>query len=510
MRLDRLLHRAAVEGFRPAGPEPPEPLSGIEVGSVHCRAQNVKSGGLFVAVAGFSADGHDFAPEAVRRGAAALVVEKPVTAGVPVIRVSDSRLALAQISTAFYGRPAERLTLVGITGTNGKTTTAWLVEGMFQQAGFAAGVIGTINWRYGGKIFDNPVTTPESIDLQRMLAEMSAEGVTHVAMEVSSHGLSLHRIEGCDLDVGVFTNLSQDHLDFHRTMEAYWQSKRSMFDRHLGPGNPKAKKVAVVNIDDPRGAELAAGHGGPMITTSLSAEGTVRAENVVLRRRGITADLITPDGRHRVESALVGRHNLENILSAAGVGVALGIPVPTICEGIGSVQKVPGRLEPVKGSRQRFVFVDYAHTPDALEHALGALRALCRGRLICLFGCGGDRDRGKRPQMGQIAAEKSDLAIVTSDNPRTEDPGRIIDDIVDGIAPLGLHRYEPRELSAGFDKPGYVVEVDRRRAIALAAVCSGTGDTVLIAGKGHETYQIIGDRKLDFDDRKEAETAFSL
>jgi UDP-N-acetylmuramoyl-L-alanyl-D-glutamate--2,6-diaminopimelate ligase/murE/murF fusion protein len=516
VRLDRLLHQAALEGIDPgrgaaaAGPGWLEALSAVEVSSVHCRAQNVRSGGLFVAVAGFSADGHDFAEEAVHRGASALVVEKPVSAmKVPVIQVADSRLALAKISTAFYGRPAERLTVVGITGTNGKTTTAWLVEGILQQAGFAAGVIGTINWRYGGKIFDNPVTTPESIDLQRMLAEMVEEGVTHVAMEVSSHGLSLNRIEGCSLDVGVFTNLSQDHLDFHRTMESYWQSKRTMFVRHLGPGNPKARKVAVINIDDPRGAELAAERTGPTITTSLSASGTVRAEDVSLRRRGIRAELIAPGGAHRIESALVGRHNLENILSAAGVGIALGIPVRTICEGIGSVKKVPGRLEPVKGSKQRFVFVDYAHTPDALDHALVALRAVCGGRLICLFGCGGDRDRGKRPQMGELAAKRSDLAIVTSDNPRTEDPHRIIEEIVAGIAPLGLYRYEPQELAAGFDKTGYAVEADRRRAIALAASCTGTGDTVLIAGKGHETYQIIGGRKIDFDDRKEAQQAFS-
>ncbi len=515
MNLHRLLCTTPVEavrladGMRIEGPEPATALADIDIGSVHCRAQNVEKDGLFVAIAGFSADGHDYVDEAVSRGAAAVVVEKPTPAPVPAVAVADSRLALARISAEFYGRPADRLTVVGITGTNGKTTTAWLVEGLLQRAGFRTGVIGTINCRYGGKIFDNPVTTPESIDLQRILADMAADGVTHVAMEVSSHGLCLHRIEGCALDAGVFTNLSQDHLDFHKTMEAYWKSKRELFVRHLGPDNPKPRTTAVVNIDDPHGAELAAEYTGSIVTTSLSANGAVRAENAVLRRRGIAADLVTPAGSRRIESPLVGRHNLENIVSAAGVGIALGISLPEVCEGIASVKRIPGRLEPVKGSRQRFVFVDYAHTPDALENVLQALKAVCRGRLICLFGCGGDRDRGKRPQMGAIAAKMSDLAIVTSDNPRSEDPLRIIDDILAGIAPLGLRRYEAGELASGFSDSGYAVEADRRRAIALAASCTGTKDTVLIAGKGHETYQIVGDRRRDFDDRKEAMRVFS-
>jgi UDP-N-acetylmuramyl-tripeptide synthetase len=510
VRLDRLLPPTAIRGVRAAGAwATAEVLAGIEIGSVHCRAQHVQRGGLFVAVTGFSADGHDYVEEAVRRGAAAVVAEKPVEAAVPVVMVDDSRMALARISTEFFGRPAEGLTVIGITGTNGKTTTAWLVESLLQHAGFSTGVIGTINWRYGGKIFDNPVTTPESIDLQGMLADMRDDGVTHVAMEVSSHGLSLGRIEGCDLDVGVFTNLSQDHLDFHGTMDAYWQSKREMFVRHLGAANPKARPVAVINIDDPHGAELAAEHEGPVVTTAVSTDAAVRAEQIELRRRGISADLVTPRGRGRISSALVGRHNLENILSAAGVGIAMGLSVDTICSGIASVKRIPGRLEPVQGSRQRFVFIDYAHTPDALENALRALRAVCSGRLICLFGCGGNRDRGKRPRMGAIAAELSDLVIVTSDNPRDEIPERIIEEILAGIEPLGLRRYGRRELASGFDETGYAVEVDRRGAIRLAAACSGSGDTVLIAGKGHETYQIIGDRRAEFDDRKEAEQAFS-
>ena len=515
MKLDRLLGGVAIEGVRTAdgesvdGPRAAAALAGIDIGSVHCRAQNVRKGGLFVAISGFSADGHDYAGNAVGRGAAALVVEKPVTAPLPTVTVPDSRRALAQISSEFYGRPSERLTIVGITGTNGKTTTAWLVEGLFQQAGRRTGVIGTVNCRYGGKIFDNPVTTPESIDLQRILSDMAADGVTHVAVEVSSHGIFLHRVDGCFLDIAIFTNLSRDHLDFHGSMDAYWQSKQQLFTRHLGPDNPKRRKVAVINIDDPRGSALAARHAGPLVTTSLSTAGAVRAENVTFRRRGIAADIVTPAGTGRIESPLVGRHNLENILSAAGAGVALGMPVEAICDGIAAVKRIPGRLEPVKGSRQRYVFVDYAHTPDALENVLRALRAVCPGRLICLFGCGGDRDRGKRPQMGAIAAQLSDLAVVTSDNPRSEDPLRIIDDILTGIGPLGVRGLDPGVLASGFEGTGYVVEPDRRRAIALSAACSGTGDTVLIAGKGHETYQIVGDKRLDFDDRKEAEKAFS-
>ncbi len=515
MRLDRLLRSVAVSrivlptGFQTGDPGSKEAAGAIEVSSVHCRSQNVAAGGLFVAVQGFSADGHDFIDDAVKRGAVAVVAQRPAPSRVPLVAVDDTRRALAQISAEFFGRPARRLTVVGVTGTNGKTTTVWLLEGIFKKAGLSTGAIGTIGCRYGGRIFDNPVTTPESIDLQRILAAMVDSGVTHVAMEVSSHGLALHRIEGCPLDVGIFTNLSQDHLDFHGDMEAYWECKKSMFTRHLGQQNPKPERTAVINVDDARGAALAGEMQGRLITTGTSGGCQVRAEHAALRRRGMRANLVTPVGRADIESPLVGSHNLANILSAAGAAVALKIPLSAIVEGIASVKKIPGRLEAVQGSKRRFVFIDYAHTPDALANVLGALNEINRGRLICLFGCGGDRDRGKRPQMGAIAARMSDLAIVTSDNPRTEDPVSIIEEICAGIEPLCIRQYEPQDLASGFTEKGYAVAPDRRRAIELAGACSAEHDTVLIAGKGHETYQIIGSQRLEFDDRKEAMKVFS-
>ncbi len=515
MRLDRLLRSVAVSrivlptGVQAGAAEPQESARDLDVRSVHCRSQNVSAGGLFVAVKGFSADGHDFIDDAVARGAVAVVTERPAAAKVPLVVVDDSRRALARISAEFFGRPARRLVMAGVTGTNGKTTTVWLLEGIFKKAGLNTGAIGTIGYRYGGRIFDNPVTTPESIDLQRVLAAMADSGVTHVAMEVSSHGLALHRIEGCPLDVGIFTNLSQDHLDFHGSMDAYWECKKTLFSRHLGPENPKPERTAVINIDDPRGAALAAEIPGRVITTGTSGSCQVRAESATLRRRGIRAELVTAAGRTPIESALVGSHNLANILSAAGAAAALKIPLSAIAEGIASVARIPGRLEAVQGTKRRFVFVDYAHTPDALANVLTALREISRGRLICLFGCGGDRDRGKRPQMGAIAAQMSDLAIVTSDNPRNEDPMDIIEEICAGIEPLGKKRHEPADLASGFTEAGYTVAPDRRIAIELAEACSAEHDTVLIAGKGHETYQIIGNQRLDFDDRKEAMRVFS-
>ena len=471
-----------------------------EITSIHHRSQEVRPGGLFVAIAGHVADGHAYVEDAIRRGAAAVVVEHPLRQTGNMVRVADSRKALAQIACRFYGHPSEHLTLIGVTGTNGKTTVSYLVEGILEAAGRQTGVIGTVNYRYGGKAFRNPVTTPESIDLQRILTEMRQNAVSHVVMEVSSHALDLHRVDGCWLDVGVFTNLSQDHLDYHRDMQHYWQSKQRMFTDNLGKGPKATRAVAVVNRNDGRGRELF-----DKLTTRAVSVGNEPVNDVYAAQAsydlsGIRASVVAPVGRIELTSQLVGRHNLENILCAIGVGVALGLSAGDIRTGIQAVDCIPGRLEPVPNETGRFVYVDYAHTPDALGNVLGCLGALAVGRLIAVFGCGGNRDRDKRPKMGEIAARQCALVVVTSDNPRNEEPSAIIADILPGVLKARSRRYTAAELQSGFAEEGYTVEVDRRAAIRLAIRASRPGDTIVIAGKGHENYQIIGQQTLDFDD----------
>lgn len=477
----------------------------IDISGLYYRAQEVTPGGLFVALKGFTADGHDFIPQAVSRGAAAVVCEQPVAASVPVIPVTDGRKALAALAAEYFGHPSRRMTVVGITGTSGKTTTSYLIESMLQAAGQTVGVIGTINYRYGATVCPNPVTTPESLDLQRILADMYAAGVTQVVMEISSHALDLDRVHACQVDVAVFTNFSQDHLDFHHDMETYWSSKRRLFEQVLPATPGKCPVRAVINIDDPRGAALAAGLTLRHWTTSQNQKADVRAEAAHFDLSGITAQLQTPRGVLAIRSALVGHHNLENIRNAAGAALALGLPLEAVAAGISALENVPGRLERVADpTGRRFVYVDYAHKPDALEKALQALRAVTRDRIICVFGCGGDRDRGKRAIMGAVSGRLADLTVVTSDNPRTEPPQAIIEHIVTGVRQEIQHQYAPQEIQAGFKTRGYTVVADRRRAIALGIGAARAGDTVLIAGKGHEPYQIIGKQKFPFDDRIEA------
>ena len=424
-----------------------------------------------------------------------------------VIQVENSRRALALLSSEFYGRPSEQMVLVGITGTNGKTTTAYLIESILTHHGLSSGVIGTINYRFGGHQFDSPVTTPESIDLQRILVDMRDQDVSHVVMEVSSHALALNRIDGCYLDIGVFTNLTQDHLDFHRTMDAYWRSKKRLFTDSLGPENPKPGKSAVIHVDDPKGRELTKIFTGDIITTGLDNDAAVHPIQSRLDRSGMSAHLSIPGGRMDIRSKLVGAHNLANVMSAVGVGLALGIPEDIIAAGIGMVEAIPGRLEPVPDPDGRFIYVDYAHTPDALDHVIGALTALGAGRTLCVFGCGGDRDRTKRPEMGRIVARGCDVAVVTSDNPRTEPPLEIIEDILHGIRKEDVAELSPSDLRGNRSGKGFIIEPDRKQAIRTAIAAARSDDTVLIAGKGHETYQIIGEKTFPFDDRKEAEAA---
>ena len=480
-----------------------------EIRSIHYRSQDVKPGGLFVAIAGHAADGHDYIDDAIARGAVAVVSQKEIKGTAPNIRVADTRQALADMAACFFGNPSERLKVIGITGTNGKTTTAYLLESILQQAGFEVGVIGTINYRYAGQTFDNPITTPESLDLQRILADMLRAGVSHVVMEASSHAIDLYRIRNCWFDVAVFINLSQDHLDFHGDMESYWASKKKLFTEYLVEGPKSGHAVAVINCDSKNGGELVDVLKVPVIKTGSEPSDTVYANTAQCDRNGIAGEISTPGGKFHFKSRLVGKHNLENILCAAGVGYALNLPAGDLRSGIESVSVIPGRLEHIENNADRFVYVDYAHTPDALENAIKALSAVMQRRIICVFGCGGDRDKEKRPLMGEIAARLCDLAVVTSDNPRTEDPMAIIAQILDGARKANSREYSAADLKNGFKEKGYVVEADRRRAIQLGITVSEAGDTVLIAGKGHETYQIIGTTTKAFDDREQARKALN-
>ena len=495
--------------------EPHTDLSEVEIGSIHYRAQEVKPNGMFVAISGSTADGHDFIDEALKRGAAAIVAEKEIqprasqidgqpTPKAIMIQVSNTRRSLANLSAAFYKNPSERMVLIGITGTNGKTTTAYLVEGILQQAGFAVGVIGTINYRYAGKIFDNPITTPESLDLQRILAEMLSAGITHVVMEASSHAIDLYRIQCCWFDIAVFTNLSQDHLDFHGDMPSYWASKKRLFTQYLDSGPKKDQARAVINCDTPYGQELARLLDIPLITAGRQNGCSVKPSKAHCDLKGITGTITTPDGAFDFISPLVGEHNLDIILCAAGVAAALQLLPHTIKSGVEALSHIPGRLERIDNDTGRFVYVDYAHTPDALHNVICALRAITSQRIICVFGCGGDRDKAKRPMMGEIAAKHCDLSIVTSDNPRSEAPQVIIDHILEGTKRVGGRAYSRADVQNGFNDNGFVREPDRREAIELGIRVSQPGDTVLIAGKGHETYQILGNKTIDFDDREEA------
>jgi UDP-N-acetylmuramyl-tripeptide synthetase len=478
-----------------------------EIGSIHYRSQDVRPGGLFVAIAGHAADGHDYIDDAIAKGAVAIVSQKELKVKTTNIRVADTRQALADMAACFFDNPSGRLKVIGITGTNGKTTSAYLVESILQQAGFAAGVIGTINYRYAGQTFDNPITTPESLDLQRILAEMLNAGVSHVVMEASSHAIDLYRIRNCWFDVAVFINLSQDHLDFHGDMESYWASKKKLFTEYLVEGPKSGHAVAVINCDSKNGGELADVLKVPVIKTGSEPDDTVYGGNTQCDRNGIAGEISTPGGKFHFKSRLVGQHNLENILCAAGVAYALNLPAGAARSGIEAVSVIPGRLEHIENHAGRFVYVDYAHTPDALENVIKALSAVMQRRIICVFGCGGDRDREKRPLMGEIAARLCDLAVVTSDNPRTEDPLAIIAQILEGARKANSREYSAEDLKNGLKGNGYVVEADRRRAIELGIRVSEAGDTILIAGKGHETYQIIGTTTRAFDDREEARKA---
>jgi UDP-N-acetylmuramoyl-L-alanyl-D-glutamate--2,6-diaminopimelate ligase len=467
-----------------------------EVTGLAYDSRKVAPGDLFVAVVGLKQDGRRFVGEALGRGAAAVVLEGADILDGSVtgrVIVPSSREALARLADAYFGHPSRALTVVGITGTNGKTTTSLLVDALLAADGRPTGVIGTIEYRIGPERLPAGQTTPEAVELQSLLARMAERGVAGVAMEVSSHALALHRVDGIEFDVAVFTNLTQDHLDFHGTLDAYRGAKARLFS--LLASGRKPRRAAVVNRDDPAGAAMTGGLDVPVLTFGLGSPALVRPARFVSDVDGIRMDVETPRGGVEIASRLVGEHNVMNLLAAVGVGLALDMDLAAIARALGGVSAVPGRFERVEAGQPFLVAVDYAHTPDALERVLSTAKKLvgAGGRLAVVFGCGGDRDRGKRPIMGAIAARLADRVWVTSDNPRSEPPGAIIAEIVAGI-PAG---------AAG----RHVAIADRKAAIRSALAWAAAGDVVVIAGKGHETYQIVGSQVLPFDDRAQARAA---
>jgi UDP-N-acetylmuramoyl-L-alanyl-D-glutamate--2,6-diaminopimelate ligase len=461
----------------------------VEVAALAYDDRRVTPGTLFFCVPGFTRDGHDFAAAAVERGAVALVVERPLGLGVPEVVVPSVRAAMAPVAARFDGDPTAALDVVGITGTNGKTTTAFLVRALLQAAGRQCGLLGTVTSFVGG--VERPVerTTAEAIELQRDFRAMREGGDVACAMEVSSHALALHRADAIRFAAAVFTNLTQDHLDFHPTMEDYFAAKRRLFE---DPHPPTL--VAVVNVDDPYGRRLAAALDGA-VTFAIDHEASWRATDVQSGFGGARFTALTPAGPIALRTPLLGRFNVSNVLAAAATVHALGVPLETIAAALPEAGRVPGRFESVDEGQGFAVVVDYAHTPDSLENVLSAARELTSGRVHCVFGCGGDRDRGKRPQMGGIAARLADRVIVTSDNPRSEEPAAIVREILAGIVVSPSAHRERRP--AG----DVTADVDRRAAIGATIAGADDGDVVVIAGKGHEHGQELANGvKVPFDD----------
>ncbi len=481
----------------------------IEIGGVAYNSKQVERDSVFVAMKGEEVDGHDYIEEAIEKGARAVVLEDENRriGGIPTVVVPNSRKALGTISTAFFRNPSAKMTLIGITGTNGKTTTAYLAESILRGAGFKTGVIGTIDYHFGGTVHRAATTTPESYDLQEMLKHMLEEGVSHVIMEVSSHALHQHRIEGCHFDIGVFTNCTPDHLDYHKTMDHYFESKTSLFT-HFLQKSVKPQSLALINLDDPKGRLLWEKLYLPKMSYGLKGERNIYARDIHSSINDLSAMAITPRGNFPFSSPLLGEFNLYNILASVGIGLALKVDLEKVRGGIEALDGVLGRVERIDNEKGFHIFVDYAHTPDALERILKTMVNLKeRGKLITVFGCGGDRDRGKRPRMGAIAGRYSDLAVITSDNPRTEDPGAIIREIEEGMKTEPIGEIDREKLSRGFKVKGYVKVLDRREGIRLAINLARAGDVVVIAGKGHEDYQIIGRERHPFDDRYEVTEA---
>ncbi|MFW2389655.1 MAG: UDP-N-acetylmuramoyl-L-alanyl-D-glutamate--2,6-diaminopimelate ligase [Polyangiales bacterium] len=477
-------------------------FGGALVTGVQHDSRRVGNGDLFVAVPGETHDGVSFVDDAIARGAAAVMAEQQLELDVPQLTVVNAREELGRAAELVYGEPTRQLHTVGITGTNGKTTTAYLLQCAIDAGAGTAALIGTTGLLGAGADLPSAHTTPEGDDISRFARQVLDEGATHLVLEVSSHGLAMQRVDALAFEVAAFTNLSRDHLDFHESMERYGEAKARLFTE-LAP------RHAVVHVDDPFGADLAGRLIGSVIRCSrepgVSAE--IRATQWSATRAGIEATVQTPEGSLEIRSPMLGEHNLENILVALGCAYALGLDLDAVSRAWERASGSPGRLERIEHPEDVAVLVDYAHTPDALERVLQTMRAVTPGRLIVVFGAGGDRDKGKRPEMGRIGASGADLCVLTSDNPRSENPVTILDEVADGAREAGGVGLDPETLDE--TSRGFCTIVDRRDAIAAALRSARPGDSVLLAGKGHETYQIVGAEREHFDDREEARSVIA-
>ncbi len=473
----------------------------VEVSAITDDSRDVTPGGVFVAVKGQRTDGHAFVGQACRHRAGGVVVQAPFRiarevareAGPAWITVTDSRKALGRLAARFFGNPSQALAMVGVTGTNGKTTVAHVSQAILASGGCRTGLIGTVGYQIGAEVEAASHTTPGAVPLQSLLQRMVEAGMDTAVLEVSSHALALDRVEGCAFDIAVFTNLTRDHLDFHGDMESYYHAKSRLFRECVVPHSASRPKRAIINIDDAWGVRLMAETSVPVWTCSLRRRADIQARRVALSPDGARFTAHTPFGAVDIRTVLVGEHNVSNLLAGIGVGLARGLSLDVIQQGIRGFHTVPGRFERVDAGQDFTVIVDYAHTEDALARLLAAAHQLRTGRLLTVFGCGGDRDRGKRATMGRVAAQRSDVVFLTSDNPRTEDPDAILRDVEQGVLAL-----------AESERGAWTVIPDRRAAIQAALREARTGDMVLIAGKGHEDYQIIGGTRHHFDDREVA------
>jgi len=457
-------------------------MPSLEINNVTNDSRNVKEGDLFVAVKGCLLNGCKFIDEAVARGAKAILAEDDFVSpeGVTKILVEDTRSSLPAIADNFYGRPSQKLKAIGVTGTNGKTTITYIIESIIKNNGEDAGVVGTVNYRLKDRVLPAKNTTPGPLELQAMLAEMVKAGVGYVVIEVSSHSLDQHRVDRILFDAAIFTNITSEHLDYHKTMDNYFKTKAALFD------NLKKNGIAILNNDDEKVASLRDSIKNKVMTYGIKEDADIRARDIKLSLDGSRFTAFTQKGPFEINTRLIGVHNVSNVLASIAAALALNINIDVIKKGVESVNFVPGRLELVDAGQPFKIFVDYAHTEDALNNVLGLLREVAKGNIITVFGCGGNRDTKKRPLMGKAACKFSDKVIITSDNPRFEEPIRIIDDIEKGIKGK-FYNYE-------------IVD-DRRKAIDRAIGLASEGDTIIIAGKGHEDYQIIKDKVMPFDDR---------
>ncbi len=462
----------------------------IEITSIENDHRKVTEGSLFVCIKGYTVDGHDLAAEAVKAGAVAVIAERELTLTVPVIVVKNTKRALSVLADTFYEHPTHQLQLIGITGTNGKTTTSHLIEKIIQDHGKKTGLIGTMYTKVGDEVFPTKNTTPESLTLQKTFRQMVGANVSAAVMEVSSHALDEGRVHGCDFDIAVFTNLTQDHLDYHGTMEEYKRAKGLLFAQLGSRFQKNSPKYAVLNADDAAAEQYIRSTSAHILTYGIDRDADFKAHSISIKAGGTSFKLESPLGNYNVNMKLIGKFSVYNVLAAISTAVAAGIPIRSILASIEEVEGVSGRFETVDAGQDFSVIVDYSHTPDSLENALQTIREFAVKRIFTVVGCGGDRDRTKRPIMAQISCSYSSDPIFTSDNPRSEDPHAILAD-----------------MEAGATGENYKIIPDRRDAIRYAVRQASAGDVILIAGKGHETYQQIGDKTFDFDDRIEAKKA---